>query len=155
AYIAPRVQELGTHCPVELDGRDVPVEHFPLQAGTAFFDGYGCEALEQCFADAETAKFGENEKVLQVKAGPAEPRGIVEEIEREACRQAVGLRYEAEIKRIRAEAVTEQVGLGDHYGVRLAFIGGQCANENQNLRDVRWGSRADRSRHLFILGCDG
>ena len=74
AHIAPLVQELGAHGPIEVDGRRVPVEDLPLQAQAALFDGDRGDSLEQRLADAEAAKLGMDEKIFEVEARPAQSR---------------------------------------------------------------------------------
>jgi len=46
ADVAPFIEEAGAEAGVEIDGRGVPVEDFPLQARTVLFDGDGCDSRE-------------------------------------------------------------------------------------------------------------
>ncbi len=98
AHIAPCVQELGAHGAVEVDGRGVPVEDLPLEAGAVLFDGDGRDPLQQSLADAQAAKFGLNEQVFEVESRAPEPGGVVEEVEGKAGGMAVRLGYQAEIE---------------------------------------------------------
>ena len=127
---------------VEVDGGLVPVEHVPLQTGAAFFDGCGCDLIQQRLADSLAAKFGKHEEVFKVQAG-ALPCGVDREIEREACGLAVFFGDEAFVVGLRAEAVAQQLLLGDLDGVGLAFVLGESANEGEDERDIGSGSWAD------------
>ena len=154
AHVAPLVQELGAHGAIEIDGRRVPVQHLPLQAQAALFDGDGRDPLEQRLADAQAAKLGMHEKIFEVEPGPAHPGGVVEEVKGKAGRSAVVLGYQAEIEGVGSKAVAQQVGFGGGDGVRLALIGGQGANKGENLRNIGGGRGPNRGCHALIVGCD-
>lgn len=154
AHVAPGIHEFGAHGGVEVDGRGVPVEDFPLQARALFFDGDGGDALEQRFADAEAAQLWKDEEVFKVETGSAEPGGVVEEIERKSGRGAVVLRYKAEIERVSPESIPQQVGFGGNDGVGFALVGGECTDKCKDQRNISRSSRPDGSCHLVIVGCD-
>src|ERR1700733_2517839 len=151
ADVAPGVQEFGTHGAIEVDRRGVPVEHFPLQAGTALLNGDGGDAFEQCFADAQPAELGLDEQVFKIESRPAHPGGVVEEVESEARGLMIVFCYEAEIERVGAKAVFEQVGFGGGHRFRLAFVGSKGAYERENLRNIGRSSRANERVHASIL----
>lgn len=154
ANVAPGVEELGTHSGVEVDGRGVPVEDLPLEAGAAVFDGDGGDSLQEGLADAEAAEFGVDKEVFEVETGAAEPSRIVEEIESEAGRRAVVLGYKTEIEGIRTETVAKEVGFGGDDGVGFSLIGSKGADEVKDERNVIACGLPDSGCHVSILGCD-
>ncbi len=152
ADVAPLIQKLGAYCLVEVDGRGIPVEDFPLQAGTAFWDGDGGNPLQQRLANAEAAKLWMNEDVFEINSGAALPCGVVEEVEGKAGRLPLTVGYQAVINGVRAESVAQQAFFGRSYGVRLPLKGGQGSNKCQNLRDIGFGRCPDRGCNASILG---
>src|SRR5206468_254802 len=86
-------------------------------------------------------------EILEVDAGVAAPGGIVVEVEGEAggC-SGVGVRQfgdDAVEAFGEPEAVAEKVGFGGVDGVGFALVGGEVADEGEDLRDVGWGGGAE------------
>ena len=93
-----------------------------------------------------------HEEVFEIESGTPEPGRVVEEVEREARRSSIRVGYQAEIKRIRAKAVAQQIGFGGRHGFRLTLIDSEGADKPQNQGNIGCGCGADRNRHAFILG---
>ena len=136
AHDAPLVEHVGSHLLVEVDGGLVPVEDVPLES-VATLEGDGGKAAEEGFGDASAAELGTDEEVFEVDAGVAAPRGVEGEVEGEGG----GLGHsvfgpfgdEAGEDFLRAEAVAEEVGFGGYDLVGLALVGGQVADESEDL----------------------
>ena len=125
-----------------------------MQARAALFHGDGRHPFEQQFADSQAAKLRLDEDVLQVDPRPTQPGGVIEKIEGKTGRAAVVLGYQTEIKGIGSESVPLQAGFGRQNCFGLTLVGGQRANEGQNLRHVRRGCGTNRGYHAIILECD-
>ena len=150
AHGAPVGEHLCAHLLVEADGWGVPFEYVPLQAGAAFGYGDGGYAGEEGFADSLAAVLGADVEVFDVDAGVAAPGGVVVEVESEAYGQVVSCRLQVAGWRLRqlgdeaveafcgAEAVAEEVGFGGVDGVGFALVGGEVADEGEDLGDVGW-----------------
>ena len=140
AHDAPLVEHVGSHLLVEVDGGLVPVEDVPLEA-VAALEGDRGEAAEEGFGDASAAELGADEEVFEVDACVTAPSGVEGEVEGEGG----GFGYsvfgplgdEALKDRARAEAVAEEVGFGGYYGVGLALVGSEVADEGEDLGYVR------------------
>ena len=63
-------------------------------------------------------------------------RSLMVDAEGEGCWLAVPLGDEAGEDFLRAEAVAEEVGFGGYYGVGLALVGGEVADEGEDVGDV-------------------
>ena len=102
---------------------------------------------EEGFGDASAAELGANEEVFEVDACVAAPRGVEGKVEGEGG----GLDYtgfgplgdEAGEDFLRAEAVAEEVGFGGYDLVGLALVGGQVADESEDLGYVVGDGGAD------------
>ena len=138
---------------VEADGGGVPFEDVPLQAVAAFFDGDGGDAGEQRFADSLAAVLGADEEVFDVDAGVAAPGGVVVEVEGEAGGDVVAGLLQVGDEAVEAwggaEAVAEEVGFGGVDGVGFALVGGEVADEGEDLGDVGGGGGADGEHGVF------
>ncbi len=160
AHDAPLVEHVGSHLFVEVDGGLVPVEDVPLEA-VAVLEGYGGEVAEEGFGDSSAAELGADEEVFEVDAGVAAPGGVEGEVEGEGG----GLGYsvfgplgdEAGEDFLRAEAVAEEVGFGGYDGVGLALVGGEVADEGEDLGDVVGCGGADMEQvgscRLQVVSC--
>src|SRR6202044_2456795 len=86
-------------------------------------------------------------EVFEVDARVTAPGGVVVEVEGEAGRSGGAcFRYvgdDAVEAFGGAEAVAEQVGFGGEDGVGLALVGGEVADEGEDLGDVGGGSGAE------------
>lgn len=133
---------MGSHLLVEVDSGLVPVEDVPLKA-IAAFEGDGGEAAEEGFGDAFATELGADEEVFEMDASVAAPGGIEGEVEGEGGGLVVPLGDEAGEDFLRAETVAEEVGFGGDDGVRLALVGGEVADEGEDLGDVGGGGGAD------------
>ncbi len=148
AHGAPVGEHLRAHLLVEADGGRVPFEYVPLQAGAAFGYGDGGYAGEEGFANSLPAVLGADVEVFDVDAGVAAPGGVVVEVESEAggdgCAGIGQLGDEAVEAFGGAEAVAEEVGFGGVDGVGFALVGGEVADEGEDLGDVGWRHRRNR-----------
>ena len=136
AHDAPLVEHVGSHLLVEVDGGLVPVEDVPLEA-VAALEGDGGEVAEEGFGDASAAELWADEEVFEVDARVAAPGGIEGEVEGEGGGMAVPFGDETGEDFLRAEAVAEEVGFGGYYGVGLALVGSEVADEGEDLGYVR------------------
>jgi hypothetical protein len=125
---------------VEVDGGLVPVEDAPLVAGAAFGDGDGGDADEEGFADSLPAMLGADVEVFEIDSGVAAPGGVVVEVEGEAGGGGSVVFGEVGDDAVEAfgfaEAVAKEIGLGGEDGVGLALVGGEVADEGEDLGDV-------------------
>jgi len=128
---------------VEGDGRLVPLEHIPLQAGAALVDGDAGEPGEKGLADAMAAQRGSDVDVLKANAVVTAPGGVGGEVKRKAGRRAVVVGDDGGEADGLSPAIAQQVGFGGEDGVGLAFKLGQLANEAEDGGDVVWRSGAD------------
>jgi len=143
---------------VEVDGGLVPVEDRPFVAWAAFGYGDGGDAGEESFADSLAAMLGSDVDVFKVDAGVAAPGGVVVEVEGEACGDgcvSVGQVGDEAVEALGfAEAVAEEVGFGGVDGVGFALVGGEVADEGEDLRDVGRGGGAEGEGGLHFFGLD-
>ena len=133
AHVAPFVEELGAHGVVEVDGRRIPVENLPLQAQATLLDGDCGYLLEQRLADAEAAELRMDEQILEIDSRPAQPGGVVEEIEGKAGGLAVVVGDQAGIEGVGAKAIAQQAFLGGGNRIRFPLEGGQGANKGSRI----------------------
>jgi hypothetical protein len=130
----------GSQLVVEVDRGLVPIEDAPLEARAAFGYGDSCDAGEEGFADSLPAMFGTDVEIFEVDACVAAPGGVVVEVEGKAGgRRGVCFRQlgdDAVEAFGFAEAVAEEIGFGGVDGVGFAFVGGEVADEGEDLRDV-------------------
>src|SRR4051794_32197627 len=137
-----------------MDGRGIPVQHFPFHPRTALLDGNGRHTLQQRLADAPSPEFRMNEEVLEIKPRAAEPGGIVEEVKCKTRGRAVLFRNQAGIVGVIAETVAEQVLLGRYHRAGVAFVSRKGVNEGQDGAHVCASRGADRGCHNMIVECD-
>jgi hypothetical protein len=108
-------------------------------------DGDSGDLFEEGFADAESAEVGGDEEVFEVKAGLAEPGGVVEEVKGESCGLTVVLGDEAVVVGIGAETVVEELLFGGCDGVWFAFVGGEGADKTEDMGYVGGRGGSDGS----------
>ena len=121
---------------VEVDGGLIPVEDGPLVARATFGYGDGGDVGEERFADSLPAMFGADVEVFEVDASVAAPCGVAVEVESETCGGAVDFGDDAVEAPGGAEAIAEEVGFGGKDGVGFALVGGEVADEGEDLGDV-------------------
>ena len=136
---------------VEADGGGVPFEDVPLEAGAAFGLRDGDDVGEESFADSLPSLGWADVEVFDVDAVMAAPGGVVVEVEGEADWLVFDVGYEAVEAGSGAEAVAEEVGLGGEDGFGFALVGGEVADELQDLGDVGGSGWADGQHVLFRL----
>ena len=88
------MEHLRAHLLVEADGRGIPLEDVPLEAGAAFCCCDCGYAGEESFADSLPAMLGIHVEVFYVDAGVASPGGVVMEVEGEADSLVVSCRLQ-------------------------------------------------------------
>jgi len=80
----PLAERLGLKRSIEAERRLIPVEHIPFEARVSTLYGELGERREERLADALATTLGQHEEVFEPEPMAACPRGVGDEVEREA-----------------------------------------------------------------------
>src|SRR5947208_13641437 len=111
----PVGQHLRTEAAVEVDRRRVPVQHLPVHPAALLPHRDPRQLDQQGLPDTLPAEVGRDEEILEVDSPAPDPGRVGVEIEGEARRRSVPFRHQAEVTRLLAEAVPEEVLLRRHH----------------------------------------